>query len=50
MDLLLYSARDTAQGEEAVTALSDALAAGTLDAAAFDAPSARVHAPRAALS
>ncbi|MFF1650487.1 glycoside hydrolase family 3 N-terminal domain-containing protein [Streptomyces sp. NPDC058240] len=50
MDLILCSARDAAQGEEAVTALSEALAAGTLDGTAFDAGAARVNALRAGLS
>ncbi|MFB7913084.1 glycoside hydrolase family 3 N-terminal domain-containing protein [Streptomyces sp. NPDC056061] len=50
MDLILCSARDTAQGEEAVTALSEALTAGTLDGTAFDAGAARVNALRSALS
>ncbi|MET9494490.1 glycoside hydrolase family 3 N-terminal domain-containing protein [Streptomyces sp. NPDC006552] len=50
MDLLLCSARDVAQGEQAVTALTEALAAGALDAAAFDAGAARVSALRAALA
>ncbi|MFD7497437.1 glycoside hydrolase family 3 N-terminal domain-containing protein [Streptomyces sp. NPDC059832] len=50
MDLILCSARDAAQGEEAVTALSEALVAGTLDGTAFDAGAARVNALRADLS
>ncbi|MFI0242494.1 glycoside hydrolase family 3 N-terminal domain-containing protein [Streptomyces sp. NPDC016845] len=50
MDLLLCSARDVAQGEQAVTALTEALAAGTLDSTAFDAGAARVNALRANLS
>lgn len=50
MDLILCSARDAAQGDDAVTALSEALAAGTLDAAAFDAGAARVNALRSGLS
>ncbi|MCX4399131.1 beta-N-acetylhexosaminidase [Streptomyces sp. NBC_00264] len=50
MDLILCSARDTAQGEEAVTALSEALAAGTLDGTAFDAGAERVNALRGSLS
>lgn len=50
MDLILCSARDAAQGEEAVTALSEALAAGTLDGAAFDAAAERVNALRGSLS
>lgn len=48
MDLLLCSARDAAQGAEAVTALSEALGS-TLDPAAFDAAAARVNALRAGL-
>ncbi|MCX5098459.1 glycoside hydrolase family 3 N-terminal domain-containing protein [Streptomyces sp. NBC_00439] len=50
MDLILCSARDAAQGEEAVTALSEALAAGTLDGKAFDAGAERVNALRGSLS
>ncbi|MFG3531059.1 glycoside hydrolase family 3 N-terminal domain-containing protein [Streptomyces sp. NPDC047917] len=50
MDLILCSARDAAQGEEAVTALGEALAAGTLDGAAFDAGAGRVNALRGNLS
>ncbi|MFF8422287.1 glycoside hydrolase family 3 N-terminal domain-containing protein [Streptomyces sp. NPDC015680] len=50
MDLILCSARDAAQGEEAVTALSEALAAGTLDGTAFDAGAERVNALRGSLS
>lgn len=50
MDLILCSARDADQGTEAVTALSEALAAGTLDGAAFDAGAGRVNALRAGLS
>ncbi|MFI7387287.1 glycoside hydrolase family 3 N-terminal domain-containing protein [Streptomyces sp. NPDC049813] len=50
MDLLLCSARDVAQGEQAVTALAEALTAGTLDAGAFDAGAARVNALRAGLA
>ncbi|MFF2009309.1 glycoside hydrolase family 3 N-terminal domain-containing protein [Streptomyces sp. NPDC058195] len=50
MDLLLCSARDVAQGDDAVTALSGALTAGTLDGAAFDAAAARVNALRSGLS
>ncbi|MEU3224984.1 glycoside hydrolase family 3 N-terminal domain-containing protein [Streptomyces sp. NPDC006976] len=49
MDLLLCSSRSVAQGDEAVTALSDALGTGALDAAAFEAAAARVNALRAGL-
>ncbi|WNI22260.1 glycoside hydrolase family 3 N-terminal domain-containing protein [Streptomyces sp. ITFR-16] len=49
MDLLLCSARSVSQGDEAVTALSDALGSGLLDAAAFEAAAARVNALRAGL-
>ncbi|WP_406455166.1 beta-N-acetylhexosaminidase [Streptomyces sp. NBC_00876] len=49
MDLLLCSSRSVSQGDEAVTALSDALASGQLDGAAFDAAAARVAALRAGL-
>ncbi|MFF8696588.1 glycoside hydrolase family 3 N-terminal domain-containing protein [Streptomyces sp. NPDC015144] len=50
MDLLLCSARDVAQGNDAVTALGRALTDGTLDGAAFDAAAARVNALRAGLA
>jgi beta-N-acetylhexosaminidase len=50
MDLILCSARDFDQGNDAVAALRDALQAGTLDGAAFDAGAQRVNALRAALS
>lgn len=50
MDLILCSGRDAAQGDEAVTALSDALTAGTLDGTAFDAGAERVNALRGSLS
>ncbi|MEE1768945.1 glycoside hydrolase family 3 N-terminal domain-containing protein [Streptomyces sp. JV185] len=50
MDLILCSARDAAQGEEAVAALSEALTAGTLDGTAFDAGAGRVNALRVGLS
>ncbi|HET9381953.1 MAG TPA: glycoside hydrolase family 3 N-terminal domain-containing protein [Streptomyces sp.] len=50
MDLLLCSARDVSQGAGAVTALRDALAAGTLDGAAFDAGAQRVAALRGSLA
>lgn len=49
MDLLLCSSRSVSQGDEAVTALSDGLASGDLDGAAFDAAAARVAALRAGL-
>ncbi|THA68097.1 beta-N-acetylhexosaminidase [Streptomyces sp. A0958] len=49
MDLLLCSSRSVSQGDEAVTALSDALGTGALDAAAFEAAAARVNALRAGL-
>lgn len=49
MDLLLCSARDTTQGEQATTALADALTAGSLDAAEFSAANQRVTALREAL-
>lgn len=49
MDLLLCSSRSVSQGDEAVTALSDALASGELDGTAFDAAAARVQALRAGL-
>lgn len=47
MDLLLCSSRDVSQGDEAVSALSDALTSGGLDGTAFDAAAARVGALRA---
>ncbi|MFI6861075.1 glycoside hydrolase family 3 N-terminal domain-containing protein [Streptomyces sp. NPDC050421] len=49
MDLLLCSSRSVSQGDEAVTALSDALASGKLDGTAFDAAAARVSALRVGL-
>ncbi|WP_033826263.1 glycoside hydrolase family 3 N-terminal domain-containing protein [Kitasatospora sp. MBT63] len=49
MDLLLCSARDTAQGQQAADALAAALDAGTLDRAEFTAAADRVTALRAAL-
>ncbi|MEU1495783.1 glycoside hydrolase family 3 N-terminal domain-containing protein [Streptomyces sp. NPDC005776] len=49
MDLLLCSSRSVSQGDEAVSALSDALASGELDGTAFDAAAARVAALRAGL-
>ncbi|MDO0924742.1 glycoside hydrolase family 3 N-terminal domain-containing protein [Streptomyces sp. TG1A-8] len=50
MDLILCSARDSDQGHDAVAALRDALAAGTLDGAAFDAGALRVNALRNSLA
>ena len=50
MDLLLCSARDVGQGEDAVTGLVNALGDGTLDATAFDAAVQRVTALRASLA
>ncbi|WP_405698692.1 beta-N-acetylhexosaminidase [Streptomyces sp. NBC_01383] len=50
MDLILCSGRDAAQGDQAVTALSDALTACTLDGPAFDAGAERVNALRGSLS
>ncbi|WP_406145376.1 glycoside hydrolase family 3 N-terminal domain-containing protein [Streptomyces sp. NBC_01012] len=50
MDLILCSARDFDQGDDAVAALRDALAAGTLDGAAFDAGAQRVNALRSGLA
>ncbi|MGN5634389.1 glycoside hydrolase family 3 N-terminal domain-containing protein [Streptomyces sp. AC154] len=50
MDLILCSARDAAQGDAAVTALGEALTAGTLDGAAFDAGMKRVNALRGGLA
>lgn len=50
MDLVLCSARDAAQGDAAVTALGEALTAGTLDGAAFDAGAGRVRALRNGLA
>lgn len=49
MDLILCSARDVDQGRDAVTALGDALQAGTLDGAAFDAGAQRVNALRSSV-
>ncbi|MEU8705500.1 glycoside hydrolase family 3 N-terminal domain-containing protein [Streptomyces sp. NPDC048565] len=50
MDLILCSARDFGQGNDAVAALRDALTAGTLDGAAFDAGAQRVKALRSSLA
>ncbi|MCM2416297.1 glycoside hydrolase family 3 N-terminal domain-containing protein [Streptomyces sp. RKAG290] len=49
MDLLLCSSRSVSQGDEAVTALSEALASGRLDGTAFDAAAARVNTLRGGL-
>ncbi|MER8185260.1 glycoside hydrolase family 3 N-terminal domain-containing protein [Kitasatospora sp. NPDC094015] len=49
MDLLLCSARDTGQGDQAVAALAAALDAGTLDRPGFTAAADRVTALRAGL-
>jgi len=43
MDLILCSARDTGQGDTAVTALANALQSGQLDPAAFDSAVQRVR-------
>ena len=49
-DLILASARDVGQGDQAVTALANALADGTLDSGAFGEALARIHDLRAGLS
>jgi beta-N-acetylhexosaminidase len=49
MDLLLCSARDVGQGQDAVGGLVDALSAGTLGSAAFDAAVERIADLRADL-
>ena len=49
MDLILCSARDVAQGENAAAGLANALAAGQLDAAAFGQAADRIAALRARL-
>lgn len=49
MDLLLCSARDPQQGEDAAAAVAAALDSGRLDRGAFDASLARITALRAAL-
>lgn len=49
-DLILASARDVNQGDQAASALADALADGTLDSGAFGEALARVNALRAGLS
>jgi beta-N-acetylhexosaminidase len=50
VDLVLASARDVAQGDQAATALAGALADGTLDSGAFGEALARIHTLRAGLS
>ncbi|WP_435134212.1 glycoside hydrolase family 3 N-terminal domain-containing protein [Actinacidiphila sp. bgisy144] len=50
MDLLLCSARDTSQGDDAAQALAGAYTSGQLPAAAFDAAVQRVTALRTSLS
>ena len=50
VDLILASARDVGQGDQAATALAGALADGTLDSGAFGEALARVRALRAGLS
>ncbi|HEV7650344.1 MAG TPA: glycoside hydrolase family 3 N-terminal domain-containing protein [Actinophytocola sp.] len=49
VDLILASARDVGQGDEAAAALANALADGTLDSGAFGEALARIHALRAGL-
>jgi beta-N-acetylhexosaminidase len=49
-DLILASARDVNQGDQAATALANALADGTLDSGTFSAALTRVNALRASLS
>ncbi|KAA2257926.1 beta-N-acetylhexosaminidase [Solihabitans fulvus] len=49
MDLLLCAARDATQGADAATALTNALAGGQLDRAAFHAAVGRISALRAGL-
>ncbi|WP_255955106.1 glycoside hydrolase family 3 N-terminal domain-containing protein [Streptomyces odontomachi] len=50
MDLILCSGRDSDQGHDAVAALRDALADGSLDGTAFDAGATRVNALRSSLA
>jgi beta-N-acetylhexosaminidase len=50
VDLILAAARDVNQGDQAATALANALADGTLDSGAFGDALARIHALRAGLS
>jgi beta-N-acetylhexosaminidase len=49
-DLILASARDVSQGDQAATALANALADGTLDSSTFGAALTRVNALRASLN
>jgi beta-N-acetylhexosaminidase len=49
VDLILASARDVNQGDQAATALADALAGGTLDSGAFTESLDRIRALRAGL-
>lgn len=49
VDLILASARDVGQGDQAVSALADALADGTLDSEAFGEALTRIHNLRASL-
>ncbi|MFB7663597.1 glycoside hydrolase family 3 N-terminal domain-containing protein [Kitasatospora sp. NPDC056138] len=49
LDLMLCSAMEPGQGEEATTALADALASGRLERAAFTAATDRINALRASL-
>lgn len=50
VDLILASARDVNQGDQAATALANALTDGTLDSGAFGDALTRIHALRAGLS
>ncbi|HEY7596432.1 MAG TPA: glycoside hydrolase family 3 N-terminal domain-containing protein [Actinophytocola sp.] len=50
VDLILASARDVGQGDQAATALANALADGTLDSGAFGDALTRIHNLRAGLS
>lgn len=50
VDLILASARNVSQGDQAATALANALANGTLDSAEFEASLTRIHTLRAGLS
>jgi beta-N-acetylhexosaminidase len=50
VDLILAAARDVNQGDQAATALANALADGTLDSGAFGEALARIHTLRAGLS
>jgi beta-N-acetylhexosaminidase len=49
VDLILAAARDVGQGDQAATALANALANGTLDSGAFADSLARIHDLRASL-